>query len=125
MWPSHPRDEKRNIQKLQTQGEITIHPELNVLLKAEAIKNRFNKNCNSSTLLNKQLKTAAKQLHDHPDIFIKVADKTNIFVVINKTDYNSKLQTLLDNHTKFKRIYKNPINQLKTKINKLITANNA
>ena len=45
----------------------------------------------------------------------KKADKTYIFVVFNKTDY----------HSKFKKSNMNPTNQLKSKIDKLITANNA
>ena len=60
------------------------------------------------------------QKHHH-----KKADKTNIFVVLNKIDYHSKLQNILDDHTKFKKLNKNPTNQLKSKINKLSTANNA
>ncbi len=55
----------------------------------------------------------------------KKVDKTNIFVVLNKNDYHSKLKNILDDHTKFKKLNKNPTNQLKSKINKLITANNA
>ena len=39
--------------------------------------------------------------------------------------YHSKLQNILDTHTNFKKLDKNPTNQLKSKINKLITANNA
>ena len=77
------------------------------------------------TLLTHQLKTAAKELHNHPNITIKKADKTNIFVVLNKTDYHSKLQNILDDHTNIKKLNKNPTNQLKSKVNKLITANNA
>ena len=40
-----------------------------------------------------------------------------MFVVLNKTDYHSKLQNILDGHTKFKNLNKNPIKQLKSKIN--------
>ena len=40
-------------------------------------------------------------------------------------EYHSKFQTILDDQTKFKKLTKNPINQLKTQVNKLITANNA
>ena len=53
---------------------------------------------------------------NHPNITIKNADKTNIFVVLNKTDDHSKLQNILDDHTKFKKSIKNPSNQLKSKI---------
>ena len=56
----------------------------------------------------------------------KKADKTNIFVILTKSDYHSsKLQTILDDQTNFRNLNKNPINQLKTQVNKLITANNA
>ena len=34
----------------------------------------------------------------------KEADKTNIFVVLNKTENYSKLQKILYYHTKFKKI---------------------
>ena len=55
----------------------------------------------------------------------KKADRTNIFVVLNKTHYHTRLQNILDDHTKFKKLNKNLTNQLKSKINKLITAYSA
>ena len=64
-----------------------------------------------------QLKNYAITQHHH-----KKTDKTNIFVVLNKIDYNWKLQNILDDHTKFRKLNKNPTNRLKSKINKLITA---
>ena len=68
------------------------------------------------TLPTPHQKVAAKELCNHPNIFI---------VVLNKTDYHSKLQNILDDHTNFKKLNKNPTNQLKSKINKLITASYA
>ena len=53
----------------------------------------------------------------------KKADRTNIFVVLNKTDYHPKLPNILNDHTRLKKLNKNHTNQLKSKINKLITAN--
>ena len=53
------------------------------------------------------------------------AYKTNIYIVINKSDYNSKLQIILNDKNKFTKLNHNPTNQLKSKINKLINANNA
>ena len=50
---------------------------------------------------------------------------TNIFIVLDKTDYHSKLQNILDERINFKKLDKNPTNKLKSKINKLITANYA
>ena len=45
--------------------------------------------------------------------------------MLNKLEYHSKLLTILDDQTKFKKLNKDIINQLKTQLNKHITANNA
>ena len=50
-------------------------------------------------------------------------EDNNIFVVLNKIDNYSKQQNILDDTTKFNKLNKNPTNQLKSKTNKLITAN--
>ena len=100
----------QNILKPQDKKVISIKPKFCDLLKAEAIKNRYNK---KQLKLLTQLEIAAKELHNHPNITIKNADKTNIFVVLNKTDHHSKLQNILDDHTKFKKLNKNPTNRLK------------
>ena len=70
------------------------------------------------------MKKCCEQLHKHPDITIKKADKTNIYIVLNKADYHSKLQTILNDKNKFTKLNQNPTNQLEYKINKLINANN-
>ena len=47
------------------------------------------------------------------------------YIVLNKSDYHSKLQTILNDKNKFIKLNSNPTNQLKSKINKLINSNNA
>ena len=59
----------QNISKLRDNKVISVKPEFRYLLKAEAIKNRYNKK--QPTLLTHQLKTAAKELRNHPNITIK------------------------------------------------------
>ena len=49
----------------------------------------------------------------------------HIYIVINKSDYHSKLQTILNDKNKFTKLNHNPTHQRKSKINKLINANNA
>ena len=67
-----------------------------------------------------------KQLCHPLDIFIKKnADKTNIYIALNKSDFNCKLQKNTRRSQSFFKVHKNPSNQLKSKINLLITANNA
>ena len=72
-------------------------------------------------ITNSTTKNTTKELCNHPNITIKKADKTNFFVLLNKTDYHSKLWNILNDTPKSK----NATQQLKSKIDKLITANNA
>lgn len=40
------------------------------------------------------------EVRNPPDIIVKKAGKTIIFVVLNKTEYNTKLEEILKDHTK-------------------------
>ncbi|XP_076069748.1 uncharacterized protein LOC143041624 [Oratosquilla oratoria] len=67
---------------------------------------------------------AAKQLKKDPDITIRKADKTAAYVLMNTSEYLDKMDTILSDETKFKKISKDPTESLKKKLNKLITINN-
>ena len=80
----------------------TIHINLNLKdqLRAEATKQRdFSKR----SILTKDLIIAAKTLNIHHDIIVRRADKCNIFVVMNRTDYTNKLEAIL-NDAKIKHL---------------------
>ena len=57
-------------------------------------------------------------------MIIRRADKAQILVVMNKTDYLDKVDSILSDTTKFQKIRKNPIEELKEKANNLIKAAN-
>ena len=59
-------------------------------------------------------------MRENQDIVIRRADKSNIFVILNRVDYNRKIDDILKDGTKFQKISKNPCEAIKTKINKLI-----
>ncbi|KAF2348059.1 hypothetical protein FHG87_021185, partial [Trinorchestia longiramus] len=86
-------------------------------LRAEATKNGDFKH---STILIKELRRSCKQLKDHPNIIVRRADKSNTFVVLNRTDYKAKLDEILSDQKKFSRIACDPTAALKTKVKKLI-----
>ena len=111
------------IQGLQNNSKITIHSNLCDLLKAEGIKNCFNLK-HQNKLLTTTLKEATNQLFDNLDITIRTGDKSNIYIISNKTDYNKKIENILNDKTKFKKLTKNPTDQLKKHINKIVTVNN-
>ena len=106
---------------LEEKGSISINSHLADQLRAEATKNRdFTK----STIINKDLSTIAKNLKHHPDIIVRRADKANIFVIMDRSEYKNKLDHILSDPLKFRKITKNPILTLKSLINKLIATVN-
>ena len=64
--------------------------------------------------------TTAKELKNNPDIIVRRADKSNIFIILDRTESKDKLDVILNDISKLKKITKNPILTLKTSINKLI-----
>ena len=91
----------QNILKLLDKKVISIKPEFRDLLKAEAIKNRYNKK--QPTLLTHQLKIAAKELRNHPNITIKRQIKQTFLL------YSIK-QTIIQNFKIFSMTLKNSKN---------------
>ena len=111
----------QDICKLKSQNKIDVNPDLQLQLQAESTKNRSRLSRPSLPL---RLKQAAKQLRENDDIVIRRADKAKIFVILNKDDYIDKVQTILGDKTKFKKITRNPVDELKKQANNLIDASN-
>ena len=63
-------------------------------------------------------------LRQNTDIVIRKADKSQIYVILDADDYHRKCKVILDDPTKFKRITRNPVEQLKRDANSLIDAAN-
>ena len=87
-------------------------------IRAEATKQR---DFSESSILTKDLINAAKTIKNHHDIIVRRADKSNIFVVMNRTDYTNKLEVILNDANKFTKINRNPINNLIIEVNKPIS----
>ena len=69
-----------------------------------------------SKLFTHDLKSAAKSLRENPDIFVRRADKSSVFVILNREDYRSKINDLLSDASKFKKIKKNPCEDIKRRL---------
>ena len=111
------------IQDPQNNGKIAIHPNLCDLLKAEGIKNCINPKYQNK-LLTPTLKEAANQLFNNSDNSIRTGDKTNIYSISNKTNYNKKLKISTPTKENFKNSLKTLQTNLKdtlTKLSQLIT----
>ncbi|XP_076030410.1 uncharacterized protein LOC143018709 [Oratosquilla oratoria] len=111
-----------DIQRLEREKKVTTHPDLQAEFIREANTSRGH---TRSSLLTPELRAAAKELKDNNNIVIRRADKSPIFVLLDKEDYLSKMSLILDDTTKFKKITRNPTDGLKVKLNRLIPTNNA
>ena len=107
---------------LRDKGVIEIDPRLPDQLTSEATKHRTTKYHSS---LPKRLQQAAKNLRTNNDIIVRKADKSQSYVIMNKYDYVNRINQILADTSKFKRINRNPTNSLKEKANKLISTLNA
>ena len=102
-------------------GRIQVNPDVQEQLLAEGTKQRGS---HKSHIVTPRLREAARELRDNPDLIIRRADKSSVFVLLNRADYFSKVQTILDDSSKFERLSRNPIEKVKKDLNKLISAAN-
>lgn len=107
----------QDLVKKQQQNKITISSRFKDLLRAEATKVRGN---SIGKIMTPNLRIASKELRNNSDIVIRRADKSSMFVILNKEDYKNKLDQILADNTKFQKINRNPVEELKVKLNKLI-----
>ena len=112
----------QNLLDLKSKKQIDIKPELADRLRSEGTKHR---NPIHNSILSNSLKAAAKTLRNNNDIVIRRADKSAIYVIMNRSEYISKVNDILKDTSKFKQISKNPIDQLKQDVNQLIETQNA
>ena len=62
-----------------------------------------------------------KDFNKNKDIFVRKADKSNVFVVLDREYYTNAINNILSDETKFQRIDKDPTESLKKRLNGLIT----
>jgi len=111
-----------NLSVMEKDGKIALKPQLVDALKNEGNKIRANSH---SKILSKDQRKACKQLKNNNNIIIRKADKSNIYIILNKEDYKRKLDTILGDETKFQRLTEDPSNKLKDRLNKIIDSNNS
>ncbi|XP_050704115.1 uncharacterized protein LOC126989586 [Eriocheir sinensis] len=108
-------------ERLAKKGEITIEPTFKQEVIAEAGKTRGHYN---SKIIESRHRDAAKQLKADHNITIRKADKAATYVIMETSEYLQKIDDILNETTKFKRITRDPTEDLKRKVNKLIVKNN-
>ena len=112
----------QNLLQLEPKKMISLKPELADQLRNESTKHR---NTKYKSIITQTLREAAHNLRNNNDIAIRKADKSATYVILNKNEYLSKLNSILADTSKFNRIKRDPTNALKQKANKLIETQNA
>ncbi|CAF1552488.1 unnamed protein product, partial [Rotaria sordida] len=86
--------------------------QLNVAGELRSIANSFRKKAELEMTINnqqyKQIKQTLRSLANDTNIIITRPDKGRGVVIMDKGEYISKMETLLEDQTKFKRIYDDP-----------------
>ena len=93
----------QNLLDLKDRNAIEINPTLSDQLRAESNKHR---NPKYHSIITPKLKQAAKSLKDNREIIIRRADKSSLYVILNKSDYMNKIDNILQDQSKFKPIKK-------------------
>ena len=75
-------------------------------------------------ILSKSDYKIVREFVKNDEITVRKADKNNTFVIMNTSDYRNKLNAIVNQGNKFKRIDKDPTENLKKKLNSFITAAN-
>ncbi|XP_076065026.1 uncharacterized protein LOC143039059 [Oratosquilla oratoria] len=112
----------KNLCEFHQKGKINMKPIFIELLQAESTKRR---GYGKSSLLTAELRLAAKELRENKDIVIRRADKSDLFVILNRSDYIEKVESILQDTSKFVRVNRNPIDNIRKRVTKLIAASNA
>ena len=108
--------------QLQNEGKVDVTHECIDELVGEAGRQRGNY---SSRILTKELRDAAKELRSNQDIIVRRGDKAAVYVIMKRSEYFEKLDRILLDASKFERLEKDPTQELKKKMSRLVTkANN-
>ena len=112
-----------NLLSLEKERKVLLSDSLRPLLLAEALTQHHPDNHHS--IMSKKLRDAAKKLKTTEDTTIRRADKTPALVLIKTCEYHQKLDAILADATKFRRIRKNPVEEIKKEANNVIERVNA
>ena len=107
-----------------TKGTLNIHngEQLRTELKRFGLRDYGNF---EKDLLDKEQYKAIKTLTSNKDIMVRRADKSNIFVLMNRNEYIEKLNVILADTNRFKKLSLDSTDNLKRTLNDLIELANA
>ena len=108
-----------SVKQLESKDKVNIANE--ELLKCELQRFGLRERKDySKDLITKEEHGEIKRFKENTNITIRKSDKSNIFVILEKSNYDEKLSSIISDTSKFKKITKDPTDEIKTKINREI-----
>ena len=114
-----------NIPRNVKDNQIVIQDDerLRCDLKKHGLRNMHSHQADD--ILTREQHATIKEFRSNDNIIIRKADKSNTYVVFNSDTYNSKVNSILSDATKFEKLEKDPSHKIKKSINNLVTCVNA
>ena len=104
------------LQKLQIEGKIRLSTTIAQELVGESGRDR---NRYESSILTKELREAAKELRSRNDLIVRRGDKSAVYVVMRRDDYDDKMDNIFNDTTKFVKLDQDPTDKLRKRITAL------
>ena len=111
---AHVENLYQQLRKIEDRKEILMYNNIEAALITESHINRGNY---SKSCLPTELREAAKSLRNNSNIIVRRADKSKMYVVMNRADYEAKLNDLLSDQNKFVKLDRDPCERIKKDIN--------
>ena len=112
----------RDILHLENGKKVEVRREFQDELIGEGAKLR---GVTNSKILTPELREAGRELRDDERIIVRQADKSPIFVILDKNEYISKMKDILSDEEKSTKISQDPTNKLNANVNHMIDSANA
>jgi len=109
-----------NISDLSSSKKILVENDEVLRSELERFGLRKNRNFHSDLLSSDQYRKV-KEFSSNESIVIRKADKSNVFVILERDYYDNEISNFLSDHTKFKKIDRDPTDDLKREINMCIS----
>ena len=112
----------QSIEKQEKSAKVIVNPNLKERLLGESTIKRSHER---GKVLTKAHREAAAELRNNPDIVIRRADKSNVYVILDRDEYLQKMDKILSDKTKFECVREDNTAAHKAKVNRLIASTNA
>ena len=113
-----------DVKELEKSKKVLVHNEEDLKCELERFGTKEIRDRTKDILTREQYKLI-KEFNQDPSIITRKADKSNVYVILDKEYYENRINDVVSDEQKFTKIDKDPTNDLKQELNKLIVQCNS